>query len=111
VFNGVVDSETPKAIVLNMAEGKKSIGRAKFEQLKINDISLLPEGIEKDTQVQDMTNLLEYLTKSESPRHPNPPPRQQRDCPEIKYISYSRLTCFRRAAVKSKFLAVFLPVI
>ncbi len=66
VYNGLIDSETPESIVLNMAEGKKqSIGRAEIEQLKVNDVSLMPEGIEKDIRLQEMADLLEYLA---SPR-------------------------------------------
>ncbi len=62
VYHGLMESETTEAIVLNMAEGKKqAIGRAQIEQLKINDVSLMPEGIEKDLPLQDMADLLEYL--------------------------------------------------
>jgi putative heme-binding domain-containing protein len=54
VFNGLIVSETSEAVVLKMAEGKQqTIGRAEIDQIKVSDVSLMPEGVEKD--------LLEYL--------------------------------------------------
>jgi len=63
VFNGLVESETEEAIVLKMAEGKRqTIGRAEIDQFKVSDVSLMPEGIERDISLQNMADLLEYLT-------------------------------------------------
>ena len=62
VFNGLVVSETSDAVVLKMAEGKQAtIGRAEIERLKVSDVSLMPEGIEKDITPQQMADLLGYL--------------------------------------------------
>jgi len=62
VFQGLIASETSDAIVLTMAEGKQqTIGRAEIERMKVSDVSLMPEGIEKDVTVQQMADLLEYL--------------------------------------------------
>jgi putative heme-binding domain-containing protein len=45
-----------------MAEGKqKTIGRAEIEQIKVSNVSLMPEGIEKDVTPQQMADLLDYL--------------------------------------------------
>lgn len=64
-FNGLVASETSDAIVLNMAEGKQqTIPRDEIEELKISDVSLMPEGVEKDVTVQQMADLLEFLKPS-----------------------------------------------
>ncbi len=65
VFNGLIASETDDAIVLNMAEGKqKTINRDEIEKIKISQVSLMPEGVEKDVSVQQMADLLEFLKPS-----------------------------------------------
>ncbi len=62
VFQGLMVSETPDAIVLRLAEGKEqTISRPEIEELQANGKSLMPEGVEKDITVQQMADLLEYL--------------------------------------------------
>lgn len=62
LFTGLIESETSEAVVLKMAEGKtKTIGRAEIEQMKASDVSLMPEGIEKDVTPQQMADLLAFL--------------------------------------------------
>ena len=65
VFTGLITSESAEAIVLQMAEGKqKTIGRAEIETIKVSEVSLMPEGIEKDISVPQMADLLEFLKRS-----------------------------------------------
>ncbi len=62
VFAGLIGSETADAIVLNMAEGKQqTINRDQIDEISIGDVSLMPEGVEKDVSVQQMADLLEFL--------------------------------------------------
>jgi putative membrane-bound dehydrogenase-like protein len=62
IYNGLIISETPEAVVLRMAEGKQQvIGRNQIESLRAGNVSLMPEGIEKDVSVQQMADLLQYL--------------------------------------------------
>lgn len=62
VFNGLLATETADAVVLTMAEGKQeTIGRAQIEQMKVSNVSLMPEGIEKEVTIQNMADLLEFL--------------------------------------------------
>ena len=62
LYNGLVVSESSEAVVLKMAEGKQqTIGRAEIDEIKVSDVSLMPEGIEKDVSLQQMADLLEYL--------------------------------------------------
>lgn len=62
VFTGLIESESGDAVVLKMAEGKtKTIGRAEIDQMKASDVSLMPEGIEKDVTPQQMADLLAFL--------------------------------------------------
>ena len=45
-----------------MAEGKtQTVGRAQIERIKASDVSMMPEGVEKDITPQQMANLLAYL--------------------------------------------------
>jgi putative heme-binding domain-containing protein len=62
VYNGLIASETSEAVVLRMAEGKEqTIGRDQIEEIRDSNVSLMPEGIEKDVKLQDMADLLEFL--------------------------------------------------
>tara|TARA_R110002049_G_scaffold305056_2_gene501045 strand:- start:6040 stop:10392 length:4353 start_codon:yes stop_codon:yes gene_type:complete len=62
LYNGLIVSETSEAVVLKMAEGKQqTIGRAEIDQIKVSDVSLMPEGIEKDVTPQQMADLLVFL--------------------------------------------------
>ncbi|MCA9137779.1 MAG: c-type cytochrome [Planctomycetales bacterium] len=62
VFTGLIESETGEAVVLKMAEGKtKTIGRAEIDQMKASDVSLMPEGVEKDITPEQMADLLAFL--------------------------------------------------
>lgn len=62
IFSGLIVSETPEAVVVRMAEGKQQvIGRGEIEVIRAGNVSLMPEGIEKDVTVQDMADLLEFL--------------------------------------------------
>mgnify|MGYP002623992898 FL=1 len=62
VFNGLIAAETSDAVVLKMAEGKQeTIGRRDIEEIRASNVSLMPEGVEKEVNIEDMANLLEYL--------------------------------------------------
>ena len=62
IYNGLIASETSEAVVLRMAEGKEqTIGRGQIEEIRASNVSLMPEGIEKDVKLQDMADLLEFL--------------------------------------------------
>ena len=62
IYNGLVVSETTDAVVLKKAEGKQqTIGRAQIDQIKVSNVSLMPEGVEKDVTPQQMADLLEFL--------------------------------------------------
>ncbi len=64
IYNGLIVSETAEAIVLKMAEGKsQTVGRGEIEQVRVSDVSLMPEGIEKEITPQQMADLLEYLKR------------------------------------------------
>ena len=64
IYRGLVSSETSDAVVVTMAGGKQAtVRRADIESIKVDDVSLMPEGIEKDVSREQMADLLEYLTR------------------------------------------------
>ncbi|MFN9970070.1 MAG: hypothetical protein ACK58T_09250, partial [Phycisphaerae bacterium] len=61
-LNGLLVSETPEMVVLRQPEGQQqSIRRSDLEELRSTTRSLMPEGVEKDIDVQQMADLLEFL--------------------------------------------------
>lgn len=64
LHTGMLASESQTAIELFDAEGKKhSILREEIEELVRSNLSLMPEGFEKDIKEPELVNLLEFLTK------------------------------------------------
>ncbi len=64
LFQGVLLSETPEAVVLQLAEGKQqTIARADIEQFQASGKSLMPEGVEKEVTIQQMADLIEFLKR------------------------------------------------
>ena len=62
IFNGLMVSETVEAVVLKQAEDQQQvIARNDIEIIQASGKSLMPEGVEKDVTIQQMTDLLEYL--------------------------------------------------
>ena len=55
-------AETPTAVTLRQPEGKQArVLRSEIDQLKSNGISLMPEGLEKNISVAQMSDLLSFL--------------------------------------------------
>jgi putative membrane-bound dehydrogenase-like protein len=64
VLLGMLASESQTAVEVIDAEGKRhAILRENIERLDATAKSLMPEGVEKNVTVKDMTALLEYLTQ------------------------------------------------
>ena len=62
VFNGLLLSETTEAIILKQAEGKQQIiPRDSIEEMQAEGKSLMPEGVEKEINIQQMADLLSFL--------------------------------------------------
>ena len=61
-YNGLLVSDTGSQIVLRQAEGKEqTISRDEIDELQATTKSLMPEGVEKDVDLQQMADLLEFL--------------------------------------------------
>lgn len=62
-ISGLLVSEDDLGLVLKQPEGKQeTVPRDRIEAMKASPKSLMPEGVEKEINVQQMVDLLEYLT-------------------------------------------------
>ncbi len=62
VLDGIIASETSTALTLKRAEGQADeVLRQDIEAIRSNGVSLMPEGVEKDIDVEQMADLLEFL--------------------------------------------------
>lgn len=59
---GIIQSETATSVTFIRGEGLKDVvSRSNIETLKSTDLSLMPEGLEKDISVEAMADLIAYL--------------------------------------------------
>jgi putative membrane-bound dehydrogenase-like protein len=62
LLNGLMIAETSESVTVRQAEGREqTVPRNEIEELKASNKSLMPEGIERDVTVDQMTDLLEFL--------------------------------------------------
>ncbi|TWT34299.1 PVC-type heme-binding CxxCH protein [Blastopirellula retiformator] len=67
-YIGIVASQSGESIVLQLADGKlQETPRSEIDLFQTSEKSLMPEGLEKEINVTDMANLLEFL-KSPLPK-------------------------------------------
>jgi putative heme-binding domain-containing protein len=65
-FSGMIAEESAASITLQRAENvRDTILRIDIDQLRSTGMSLMPEGVEKDIDVQGMADLLTYLRSLE----------------------------------------------
>lgn len=61
-FSGLMTTDSAESVTLTMPEGRQqTIGRSEIDEIRASEVSLMPEGVEKDITVQDMAHLLEFL--------------------------------------------------
>ncbi|HEX7376172.1 MAG TPA: PVC-type heme-binding CxxCH protein, partial [Pirellulales bacterium] len=59
---GVISAETASSITLKQPEGKVlTLARGDIEELHSNGVSLMPEGLEKNLSLQDMSDLISFI--------------------------------------------------
>ena len=64
-LNGLLATETGSSITLLAAEGKRqSILRSDIDELQASTKSLMPEGLEKDLQPQDLADVIQFIHDS-----------------------------------------------
>jgi putative membrane-bound dehydrogenase-like protein len=68
VVSGLIGGESAAAVTLRRAEGiDEVVPRSDIEEIRSTGKSLMPEGLEREIQPQDMIDLLEFLRSGEPP--------------------------------------------
>jgi putative membrane-bound dehydrogenase-like protein len=71
VINGLLAEDSPQRIVLKVQGGKQEIiPRDNIDVFKVSEISLMPEGIEKQHSAREIADLFAYLTLNKPPGDP-----------------------------------------
>jgi len=68
VLNGLLAEDSPQRIVLKVQGGKQEvIARADVDEFKVNEISLMPEQLEKQLTPQEIVDLFAYISLDKPP--------------------------------------------
>jgi len=71
VISGLVSEDSPQRVVLRIEGGKTEIiARDRIDEATKSDLSLMPEGIEKQLKPQEIVDLFAYLTLDKPPTDP-----------------------------------------
>ncbi|HEV3203184.1 MAG TPA: hypothetical protein VGY77_02320, partial [Gemmataceae bacterium] len=71
IITGIVVEDNDQRVVLKVQGGKlESIPRSEIEQMIVSKVSLMPEGLEKQLQPQEIADLFAFLTLDKPPRDP-----------------------------------------
>jgi putative heme-binding domain-containing protein len=71
VITGLLVEESPQRVVLKVQGGKlETVPRDDIEVLKVSELSLMPEGIEKQLQPQEIADLFAFITLDKHPDDP-----------------------------------------
>ncbi len=69
LLSGIVESETAATVTLRRADGRdETVPRDHIESLRANGKSMMPDGLEQKLSVQDVADVLAFLTKPEARR-------------------------------------------
>ena len=65
VLTGIIASETATSLTLKRAEGKQDVVlRSNIDELISNGVSLMPEGLEKELNAQDIADVISFIKQS-----------------------------------------------
>ncbi|MFP6575250.1 MAG: cytochrome C, partial [Pirellulaceae bacterium] len=66
VLSGLIRSESANTITLRLADGKElTVQRVEIERMRSTQLSFMPQGVEKQLDLQAMSDLLAYLLKQQ----------------------------------------------
>lgn len=75
VITGLLVEDSPQRVVLKVQGGKlETIARDDVAQMKVSELSLMPEGIEKQLQPQEIIDLFAFITLDKHPDDPSARP-------------------------------------
>ncbi len=71
VLTGLIVENGPQRVVLKIQGGKlETIPRDQIEESKISELSMMPEGLEKQLKPQELADLFSFLTLDKPPEDP-----------------------------------------
>jgi putative heme-binding domain-containing protein len=71
VINGLLVEDSPQRVVLKVQGGKQEIiARDDIDELKVSELSLMPEQLERQLTPQEIVDLFAYLTLDKPPSDP-----------------------------------------
>lgn len=71
VLTGLLVEDNSQRVVLKMQGGKlETIARGNIEQIETSQLSLMPEGVEKQLQPQELVDLFAFLALDKPPSDP-----------------------------------------
>jgi putative membrane-bound dehydrogenase-like protein len=75
IVTGLLVEDSPQRIVLKVQGGKlETIAREDVDAMKVSELSLMPEGLEKQLQPQEIADLFAYITLDKHPTDPTAKP-------------------------------------
>lgn len=71
ILTGLLVEDSPQRVVLKVQGGKlETIARGDIQQMKVSELSLMPENLEKQLQPQEIIDLFSFLTLDKPPTDP-----------------------------------------
>jgi putative heme-binding domain-containing protein len=71
VLTGLLAEDSPQRVVLKMQGAKlETIARQDIEQIEVSQLSLMPEGVEKQLKPQELVDLFAFITLDKPPEDP-----------------------------------------
>jgi putative membrane-bound dehydrogenase-like protein len=75
IITGLLTEDSPQRVVLKVQGGKlETIARDSIEAMKTSELSLMPEGLEKQLKPQEIADLFAYITLDKHPDDPTAKP-------------------------------------
>jgi putative membrane-bound dehydrogenase-like protein len=75
IITGLVTEDSPQRVVLKVQGGKlETIAREDIEAMKTSELSLMPEGLEKQLKPQEIADLFAFITLDKQPDDPTAKP-------------------------------------
>ncbi|MBS0204671.1 MAG: c-type cytochrome [Planctomycetes bacterium] len=72
VLNGLLAEDSPQRVVLKIQGGKQEvIARSDIDEIKVSEISLMPEQLEKQLSPQEIVDLFAFITLDKHPSDPS----------------------------------------
>jgi putative heme-binding domain-containing protein len=62
IMDGIMSAQTPATITLKQEQGRETvIARQDIKTIRVSEVSMMPEGLEKQISISQMADLLTFL--------------------------------------------------